>query len=181
MTGIYALACSQQSPPVPQPAPPADPARPAPNQHGTKVISNSDMQIRTHCSLMGYRAQLLAAFPEKLGDRTLYMLDCSKQTRDCNAVTMNLENSPNQLDLSDIEFGSYRVTVRTKDRAVIEETHSRFPYSKKMIIIDTDRGAASYELVGQSHNDDWRAEVKCDEVLKSDPSIEKQLQEQGGN
>lgn len=143
-----------------------------------KAMDNADMRVRTHCSLMGYRVSLLAAFAEKLGDRTLYNLDCSKQRMDCTAVTMRLEKSPNALDPSDIEIGSYRLALRHPSRILIEEMNPRPPVAKKTIIIDTDQENTSLDIIGQTGEGDWRTEVKCEEVRKSIPSVEAQLREQ---
>jgi hypothetical protein len=121
---------------------------------------------------MGYRAVLLAAFPQRLGDRMLYMLNCSKQRNDCEAVTMGLESAPSALDPEDVEIGSYQLTQSHLSRAVIEEIRPRSPVAKRTIVIDTDQGTALLDIIGQSREDDWKAEVKCEEVQKAIPSDE---------
>ena len=166
---ICAAACSQQEATVPAPS-----AKPESTPHlkgsgSVTLLNNSDMRIRSHCSLFGYRVRLLAAFPERLGDRTLHMLDCRKPIGDCEAIVISLEHHPSQLDFSDVRLGSYRLSTQEPHRAIIEEVSPSHPVAKKTIILDTARGTATYDIVGRTHDNDWRAEVKCDEVLKAVP------------
>lgn len=178
MLQIGAGACSEHEGSTHQAPPPSGSARITERQQECKSTGNTDLRIRTHCSLMGYRVSLLIAFPESLGDRTLYMIDCSKQRMDCKAVTMRLERAPSALDPSDVDIGSYRLTVRHPSRVVIEEIQPQAPVSKKTIAIDTERGTATIDIIGKSQRDDWKAEVECEEVQKSIPSIEANLRAQ---
>jgi hypothetical protein len=100
------------------------------------------------------------------------MLNCSKQRNDCEAVTMGLESAPSALDPEDVEIGSYQLTQSHLSRAVIEEIRPRSPVAKRTIVIDTDQGTALLDIIGQSREDDWKAEVKCEEVQKAIPSDE---------